>query len=309
MAKPLRSLSGLIDLDCAARWGSFKLAAEELHKTPAAVSQQIKHLEQELGFALFIRHPRHVALTEKGRDFAATVARVLAELRSRAAALQNSGEESVLRISSTHSFALKWLAPRLSHFTRLYPDLDIRLDASDRIVSLEDDSVDVAIRYAAHDAGESGVLFRERLVAVYSPDLLPPGRAEFTLADLAQLPLLDEASNAHWQHYLEANGLPPAGYRFSRSYNNWGVLAQSAIAAQGVALVAFSIVYEDLRSGALKLIAGRSVPYKSSYRFLVNINKERLPKIEHFRAWLEGEMAQMESALMHISEECGGAPQ
>lgn len=297
MAKSLRSLSGLIDLESAARRGSFKLAAEELHKTPAAVSQQIKHLEEELGFALFLRHPRHVALTEKGRDFSHTVARVLGELRTKAAALQRGGEECVLRISSTHSFALKWLAPRLTHFTRLHPDLDIRLDANDRNVSLEDDSVDVAIRYGLYEPGDPAVLFPERLVAVYSPELLPPGRDAFTLDDLRALPLLDEGSNVFWDRYVAANGLPRGGYRVSRGYSHWGVLAQAAVAGQGVALAAFSIVYEDLRRGDLRMIAGRCLPYQSGYRFLVNINKERMPKVERFRAWLAEEMAEMERAL------------
>src|SRR3954468_10401053 len=104
MSKPLRSLSGLIDFDCAARWGSFKLAARELHKTPAAVSLQVKHLEESVGFALFVRHPRHIALTDKGQELAFSVARMLADLRAKVGALQGGDEEAVLRISTTHSF-------------------------------------------------------------------------------------------------------------------------------------------------------------------------------------------------------------
>ena len=79
--KALRSLSGLIDFECAARWGSFKLAAHELHKTPAAVSLQVKQLEETIGFPLFVRHPRHIALTEKGQELAIATARMLGELR------------------------------------------------------------------------------------------------------------------------------------------------------------------------------------------------------------------------------------
>jgi LysR family glycine cleavage system transcriptional activator len=107
--KPLRSLSGLLDFEAAARWGSFKLAARELHKTPAAVSLQVKQLEESLGFALFVRHPRHIALTAKGQELAIAVARILGELRAKVAALQRGDEEAVLRISTTHSFAIKWL--------------------------------------------------------------------------------------------------------------------------------------------------------------------------------------------------------
>lgn len=307
MAKPLRNLSGLIDLESAARWGSFKLAAEELHKTPAAVSQQIKNLEEELGFALFLRHPRHVALTEKGRDFSATVARVLGELRTKAAALQKSGEECVLRISSTHSFALKWLAPRLTHFTRLHPDLDIRLNANDRNVSLEDDSVDVAIRYGSYEAGDPTILFDERLVAVYSPGTAAarPQRLH------AGRPAHPAAAGRGQQCALGPlrGRQRPAARRLPRlaRLQPLGVLAQAAVAGQGVALAAFSIVYEDLRKGDLRMIAGRSISYHSGYRFLVNINKERLPKIERFRAWLVDEMAEMQRALTACSHAGGEA--
>ena len=104
--RPLRSLSGLIDFDCAARWGSFKLAARELHKTPAAVSLQVKQLEEAVGFALFVRHPRHIALTAKGQELAIAVARMLADLGAKVAALQRGSDEAVLRISTTHSFAI-----------------------------------------------------------------------------------------------------------------------------------------------------------------------------------------------------------
>jgi LysR family glycine cleavage system transcriptional activator len=103
--KPLRSLSGLIDFDCAARWGSFKLAARELHKTPAAVSLQVKQLEEAIGFPLFVRHPRHIALTAKGQELAIVVARMLADLRGKVAALQRGDEEAVLRFSTSQSFA------------------------------------------------------------------------------------------------------------------------------------------------------------------------------------------------------------
>jgi LysR family glycine cleavage system transcriptional activator len=130
---------------------------------------------------------------------------------------------------------------------------------------------------------------------------LPPGRSEFTLADLRSLPLLDEGSNLYWDRYVEANGLPRGGYKVSRGYSHWGVLAQAAVAGQGVALAAFSIVYEDLRRGDLHMIAACPIPYTSGYRFLVNINKERMPKIEHFRAWLGDEMAEMQRALAACS--------
>lgn len=294
--KHLRSLSGLLDFDCAARWGSFKLAAQELHKTPAAVSQQVKQLEEMVGFALFIRHPRHITLTEKGQELAISVARMLGELRAKISALQSGDEESVLRISTTHSFAIKWLVPRMHRFTKLYPELDIRLDSNDAPVDLEDDSTDVAVRYGPVSEGDPDMLFRERLIAVYSPDLLGPGQAELTLADLPRFPLLYEKTPESWLKLLNENKALKGKYDFSRGYSHWGVLAQAAVAGQGIALVAFGIAYQDILKGSLRQINCRSAPFGSGYRFLVNPRKKNMPKVQRFRAWLVAEMNDMQAA-------------
>ena len=294
--KQLRSLSGLLDFDCAARWGSFKLAAQELHKTPAAISQQVKHLEEMVGFALFIRHPRHITLTEKGQELAISVSRMLGELRAKIGALQSGDEEAVLRISTTHSFAIKWLVPRMHRFTKLYPELDIRLDSNDAPVNLDDDGTDVAVRYGPVSEGDPDMLFRERLIAVYSPELLQPGQTEITLADLPKFPLLYEKTPESWLQLLNENKAK-GKYDFSRGYSHWGVLAQAAVAGQGIALVAYGIAFQDILKGQLRQINCRSAPFGSGYRFLVNPRKEKMPKVQRFRAWLVGEMDDMQRAL------------
>lgn len=295
--RPLRSLSGLIDFECAARWGSFKLAARELHKTPAAVSLQVKHLEDAVGFALFVRHPRHIALTAKGQELAVAVGRTLGDLRAKVAALQRGDEEAVLRISTTHSFAIKWLVPRMPRFTKLYPELDLRIDSNDVPVDLEMDAVDVAIRYGPVKDGDPALLFRERLVPVYSPSLLADGQAGLTLADLARFPLLCERSPEGWLQLLNENRALKGDYDFSRTYTHWGVLAQAAVAGQGIALVPYGIAFQDIRAGTLRVIACRSAPYHSGYRFLTTPDKEAMPKVQQFRAWIEAEMDDMRRAL------------
>lgn len=294
--KQLRSLSGLLDFDCAARWGSFKLAAQELHKTPAAISQQVKHLEQAIGFALFIRHARHITLTEKGQELAISVGRMIGELRAKIGALQSGDEESVLRISTTHSFAIKWLVPRMHRFTKLYPELDIRLDSNDAPVNLDDDSTDVAVRYGPVNEGDPDMLFRERLIAVYSPELLAPGQGEITLADLPRFPLLYEKTPESWLQLLTENKAK-GKYDFSRGYSHWGVLAQAAVAGQGIALVAYGIAFQDILKGSLMKINCRSAPFGSGYRFLVNPRKQNMPKVQRFRSWMMAEMEDMRVAL------------
>jgi LysR family transcriptional regulator, glycine cleavage system transcriptional activator len=295
--KALRSLSGVIDFDCAARWGSFKLAAQELHKTPAAVSQQVRHLEENVGFALFVRHPRHITLTEKGRELAVSVSRALGDLRGKIGALQLGEEESVLRISSTHSFAIKWLVPRMHRFTKLYPELDIRIDSNDVPVDLEAESTDVAIRYGPVRDGDPETLFRERLVPVYSPELLAPGQEGLTLADLPQHRLLCEISSESWLQLLNENKALKAKYDFSRGYSHWGVLVQAAVAGQGVALVPYGIACQDLATGALRQIPCRVAPFKNGYRFLVNPHKEEMTKVQRFRSWMVAEMDEMRRTL------------
>ena len=295
--KPLRSLSGLIDFDCAARWGSFKLAARELHKTPAAVSLQVKQLEENIGFALFVRHPRHISLTEKGQELAIATSRMLADLRAKLAALQRGDEEAVLRISTTHSFAIKWLVPRMHRFTKLYPELDIRIDSNDAPVDLQADSTDVAIRYGPVSEGDPSVLFRERLVPVYSPELLAPGQEALGLADLPQHHLLVVQSPEAWLQLLNENRALKGKYDFSRMYTHWGVLVQAAVAGQGVALVPYGIAFADIQSGALRQIPCKSARFESGYRFLVNPHKEHMLKVQRFREWMVAEMRAMEATL------------
>jgi LysR family glycine cleavage system transcriptional activator len=295
--KPLRSLSGLIDFDCAARWGSFKLAARELHKTPAAVSLQVKQLEENVGFPLFVRHPRHIALTEKGHELAIVTARMLADLRAKLAALQRGDEEAVLRISTTHSFAIKWLVPRMHRFTKLHPELDIRIDSNDAPVDLQADGTDVAIRYGPVADADPSVLFRERLVPVYSPDLLAQGQEALSLAELPQHHLLVVQSPEAWLQLLNENRALKGKYDFSRVYTHWGVLVQAAVAGHGVALVPYGIAFEDIRSGALRQIPCRSARFQSGYRFLVNPRKEHMLKVQRFRDWMVEEMREMEATL------------
>jgi len=295
--KALRSLSGLLDFEAAARWGSFKLAAQELHKTPAAVSMQVKQLEEALGFALFVRHPRHIALTAKGQELAIAVARTLGELRAKVAALQRGDEEAVLRISTTHSFAIKWLVPRMPRFTKLHPELELRLDSNDTRVDIEDDTVDVAIRYGPVKDGDPALLFRERLVPVYSPELLAPGEAALGLGDLGRFPLLCERTPEAWLQLLQENRALKGKYDFSRVFTHWGVQAQAAVAGQGIALVPYGIAFQDIVEGSLRVLPCRSAPFGNGYRLLVNPHKEAMTKVQYFRDWIVAEMDGMRKTL------------
>jgi LysR family glycine cleavage system transcriptional activator len=300
MSNPLRSLSGLIDFECAARWCSFKLAARELNKTPAAVSQQIKQLEQTLGFELFTRQTRQLVISDKGQELAIAVTKHLRELNAKVRALQTTNEEHILRISTTHSFAMKWLMPRLHRFIERYPELDIRIDSNDALVSLVDSSCDVAIRSSRiQDAVDAATLFREKLVVVYSPALVnnPKKSTKQSLSSLLKFPLLFEQTTENWLRLLKESRMPDAGYDFSRGYSHSGLLVQAAVAGHGVALAPYSIAYEDIGKGALIIAPFKRLQSHYCFHVLYRADEERSHKAKTFEAWLREEVHEMESHL------------
>ena len=294
MLPKLKKLSCLIDFESAARWGSFKLAAKELHKTSSAVSQQIKQLEEQLGFSLFERHPRFVQITEKGIELQVTVTNMLKTLNQKVETLRVDCDHSKLRISTTHSFSMKWLVPRLSDFIEKYPTIDLHLESTDRTINLTSDPCDIAIRYAPiTENSETNLLYREKLVAVYSPVLASNKTKQLTLQDVKRTPLLYEVSNRDWLRWLKLNNMLSGKHDFNRSYSHAGILVQAAVAGQGIALVPYSIAYDDLTSGTLKLLKGQSINSRFGYYFMTTTEKSVLEKITIFKSWLKSKILKM----------------
>lgn len=283
-----RRLAGLNDFEAAARHGSFQKAAAELHKTSAAVSLQIKQLEAAIGFALFTRHARRVELTDHGRELAATVSRSLGQIEDKIRLLQRSDSDSVVRVSSTHSFCLKWLAPRLHRLAHSHPELDVRLLATDDVLNLEMGECDVAIRHGL--AGRGDPLFTEWLVAVVSPAT----RCD-TLESAIALPLLHEGDTSLWEAFVETRVTRASVVASnSRRYSHSGLLVQAACAGGGVALVPYSIACEDVRQGRLLVLP--CAPMRSPRGFgVVTGPPPQRPAVAAFLDWLGAEASEMES--------------
>jgi LysR family glycine cleavage system transcriptional activator len=169
----LPSLNGVKVFEVAARHLNFRLAAEELGVTQGAVAQQIRGLEAELGVKLFERLPRALALTGEGRAYIADVRRALEIIARATDGLKPQPVR--LTISTTPSFASRWLIPRLPDFTARHPDLDLHILATDRMSSFQADGVDLAVRYGRPPFGPGlavELLFEQEIVAVCSPMLL-----------------------------------------------------------------------------------------------------------------------------------------
>ena len=200
MSKRLPPLNALRVFDAAARHLSFTRAADELFVTQAAVSHQIKSLEDFLGLKLFRRRNRSLLLTEEGQSYFQDIKEIFSQLTEATRKLQARSAKGALTVSLLPSFAIQWLVPRLSSFNSAYPGIDVRIQAVDRQEDKLADDVDVAIFYGRGNWPGLRVekLYAEYLLPVCSPLLLTGDKALKSPADLAQpcpdLPALADGS-------------------------------------------------------------------------------------------------------------------
>ncbi|HSH41900.1 MAG TPA: transcriptional regulator GcvA, partial [Arenicellales bacterium] len=290
----LPPLGPLRAFEAAGRHLSFTRAAEELHLTQGAVSQQVKQLEEHLGFALFRRLTRRLELTEEGRAFHAVVASALRQISDKVESLKSSAGNRPVTISVVPSFAVKWLIPRLTRFRRAHPEIAIRVDADHRIVDLRSSEVDLAIRFVQHEPeGLHAVeLFRDLVFPVCSPDLVREGRAPTRLEDLRHAVLLHESaplwneSASDWDHWLKAVGLEDAEAPTGPGYTQGDMVLQAAILGEGVALTRSSLAELDLASGRLVRPLDESIPCPRINYLVCHEEALRRPDVATFYGWL-----------------------
>ncbi len=283
----LPPLNGLRAFEAAARHLNFRLAAEELSVTQAAVAQQVRGLEAYLGVKLFERLPRRLALTDQGRDYAPDVRRAFELLADATHALRPAPER--LTISVTPTFASKWLIPRLPEFVEAHPFVDLRILASEKVSDFRSDDVDIAVRQGNPPFGpdlESDLLFTQELVAVCSPALVPKGRSSLRLAELGGQVLLQDAHDL-WPRFMqETQGAGvPAGARKLR-FNQTSLAIDAAVAGQGIALVSRFLVEPELRSSRLVPAMPGTLRGMADFHVVVPRSPRRRESTGMVRAWL-----------------------
>jgi DNA-binding transcriptional LysR family regulator len=297
----LPQLGFIQGFEAAARNLSFTKAAEELFITQSAVSRQIKALEDHLGVALFERRQRALVLTEGGHALYRVATDVLERLQAAADQLRASGRTRQLSLTTTTGFASLWLIPRLQRFTRLHPDVDVRISATTTVINLERSLVDLAIRYCRpEDVPERATrLFGEEVVAVCNRSLLrDKSRPLKRPLDLrhhillhfdypgAQLSFLDWGT---WLTSLGIGDLKPAG---ALHFSQYEQMIQAAISGQGVALGRQPLVNDLLRSGALVAPFRRAVVGSRAYFIVESEHSAAKPHVRQFAAWLLEEAKQ-----------------
>lgn len=300
MNRRLPPLNALRAFEAAARHLSFSRAAEELHVTPAAVSQQIRQLEDHCGQKLFRRLTRALALTDAGAAALPALREGFDRLEEGAERLRRVEAGGRLTVSVAPSFAAKWLVPRLESFRRRHPEYEIRIDATDDLARFEDDGVDVALRYGLgnYPGLHSECLMSEVAFPVCSPALRngePPLREP---VDLRQHTLLhvnwkmEGATAPNWRMWLRAAGIDDVEAERGPQFNADAMAIQAAIDGQGVALAGAVIVAADLKAGRLvrPFAEGTGAAPEFSYYFVCPKTWAARPKIVAFRDWLADEI-------------------
>lgn len=312
----LPPLNSLRAFEAAARHLSFARAAQELHVTPAAISQQIRSLEEFAGVKLFRRKTRAVVLTEAAQAALPALREGFDRFAEGYAALRRHEESGTLTVSMPPSFGAKWLIPRLDGFHRLHPELDMRIDTSERLIDFERDEVDVAIRYGhgSYQGLYSECLLSDSVAPVCSPDLMngdPPLRepadlARHVLLQVRWKMLLRDGSGGgdavpDWRMWLRAAGVSDIDADRGPQFSLDSMALQAAIAGQGVALALGTLVEEDIRAGRLVYPFGVGAENDASarvFRYHVvcpEADKDRA-KVRAFRNWVLAEAAGAGSA-------------
>lgn len=300
--KPLRRLpplNALRSYEAAARHLSFTRAAGELGVTPAAVSHQVKMLEDHIGIALFQRVNRQLVLTEAGEACLPGIRAAFDGLASAIDSISTAGRSGVLTVSVAPSLAGKWLLPRLERFKSVHPDVDVRVSPSIQLVDFASGETDVAIRYGTgrYPGLTSELLISESVVPVCSPRLLDGPQPLRSPADVRLHTLLhddspdEDASCPPWALWLKAAGVEGVDATRGPRFTQPSLVLEAAILGQGIALAKSTIAAADLAEGRVIKPFELTLPLEFAYYIVYPESKTLMPKVELFIRWLKEEAA------------------
>lgn len=305
MSRILPGTRALRTFEAAARHLNFTRAAAEVGLTPAAVSYQIKEIEEQLGVTLFVRTSRSIRLTPAGSvlfEAAADALDVLQRAVSRARRMARGPAQ--LRVSLGARFATNWLLPRLPQFRMAHPNLELTFDISDQIRDFDVDDVDVAIRFGggsyAHARAER--LFGTVIVPVCSPKLIETGIRLQEPRDLFNHTLCyvdcvtDGMVWPNWHMWMAAAGINDFDDSRCVAFSDSSHVVQAVLDGGAVGLVELAMVASDLAQGRLVRLFDIGVRVEQDYAYYL-VYPERSshdPRVIAFREWMLSEIIDTE---------------
>ena len=279
-------LNALRTFEAVASHMSFVRGAQALHVTPAAVSTQIRALEQRLNQPLFHRHGRQISLTETGRKLLPGVQRGLAELRRALEVIRHDHLEGVLNLSMMPSFLQKWLMPRLPGYYSAHPETDLRINVDNALVNFNQTDMNAAVRLGnGHWAGLKSVkLMDDWILPVCSRRLLKKIGPIRSMEDLQKHDLLFAPSKV-WDPWFREFGESTRDSRWSLLNDSISIL-MAAEQGEGIALTRWSLASRELEARRLVRPIATLVKADWSHYFVAPPQYFDLPKVAAFRDWL-----------------------
>lgn len=309
MAGPL-PLNALNAFEVAARHRSFSKAAEELHVTPAAISQQIRTLEELLGVRLFHRLSRGLSLTDAGKSGLEKLQDGFRNVNEAVQQIRGEHDSRGLEVWMAPSFAAKWLMPRMHRFVQRHPDIDLRISASPELIDNDSTSptlsedifkthdIDIAIRFGSGNYPGCHV---EKLMPVTALPLCSPtllgdkSRPLHEPADLALHTLLHDETpyegRPDWTSWLQAVGVSQVDGRRGLHFNRVSLALAAAVESQGVVLTLEQLAEDDIDKGRLITPFEHRVTMKQAYHFVTLQEANADDRVLAFKNWLFDEVA------------------
>ena len=295
----LPPLNSLRAFEAAARHMSFARAADELNVTPAALSHQIKTLEQFLDIKLFDRRTRLIELTTAGLAMYPDLHAAFRQIRQALATLETLNTDNVLVISSAPGFTSKWLTARIYRFLLANPEIDARITSNQARANFTTDGVDIAIR---NSNGPPPGLYYEKLEDVQLVVVASPGYVQqlgpfHTPADLADAPLIHDVSAGGiavaptWDDWFKQQGVENTKTARGVRFNSTDHAIDAAEEGVGALLAVEMIVAGDLKKGRLVKLFDLTMQTQRAIYFVCPDGRENVSKIKLFRQWLQEESA------------------
>jgi len=265
---------------------NFSVAADALHVTPAAVSQQIKTLESYIQVPLFRRNGRRVEITEEGLELLPAVRAGLDKLESAVHLIKQHGRAGPLQVSLLTSFLQIWLLPRIRSFRRKFPDVELRFHTSRQLVDFSRDAIHVGIRFGRGNYPNlhSEKLLDDWILPVGTPELIKQYGMIERGADLLKYPLL-EGDDVPWRVWQQTNEEVAWNFRPPTIDDSAGLMV-AAEEGLGFALTRWTVVTRSLSKGTLRRASKEALPYGSAYYFVCPRAYLALPKVAQFREWI-----------------------
>lgn len=301
LRRSVPSMSALATFEAAARLGSFTLAAAELGVTQAAVSRQIKVLEEDLNIRLFVRANRRVVLTASGAALASTVSHAFTSMAQMLETIRQPFSADTVTVGASLAFGHFWILPRLSGFRAQHPEIKLKLVADDSVTDLRRDRLDVAIRFGKPPFLDAYSLasMPDEVFPVCSPKLLQSHRITADRVNLLHLPLI-ASDNVNptwltWRSWAQSIGLGPeigkASDASALRFNHYTDTIQAAVNGEGVVLGWAALLMGHLQEGRLVRLGKDSLILDESYHLLVPAGREPTSSTQVFLQWMASSLA------------------